>query len=158
MTVRQCCGRITAVQMDNLRGLLDIRRMNKAKNARIRELCVVTKEVVEERIDEGALWWFGYVERMENDRIAKRVYVGECVGSCSVGRQRKRWNDACVLEWFSPNARISELCGVSKRVNEWKDEIVLEWFGHIERVENDRIAKWVYVGECVCNRFVGGRL
>ena len=94
MTVRQCCGRITAVQMDNLRGLLDIRRMNKAKNARIRELCVVTKEVVEERIDEGALWWFGYVERMENDRIAKRVYVGECVGSCSVGRQRKRWIDA----------------------------------------------------------------
>ena len=31
---------------------------------------------VDERIDEGVLWWFSYVERMENDRIAKRVYVG----------------------------------------------------------------------------------
>ena len=30
---------------------------------------------------------------MENDRIAKRVYVGECAGSCSVGRPRKRWID-----------------------------------------------------------------
>ena len=30
---------------------------------------------------------------MENDRIAKRVYVGECSGSRSVGRSRKRWLD-----------------------------------------------------------------
>ena len=30
---------------------------------------------------------------MEKDRIAKRVYVGECVGSCSVGRLRKRLID-----------------------------------------------------------------
>ena len=28
---------------------------------------------------------------MENDRNAKRVYVGECAGSHSVGRSRKRW-------------------------------------------------------------------
>ena len=30
---------------------------------------------------------------MENDRNAKRVYVGECAGSRSVGRPRKRWID-----------------------------------------------------------------
>ena len=42
------------------------------------------------RSEEGILWWFGHVER---DRIAKRVYVGECVGSHSVGRPRKRWFD-----------------------------------------------------------------
>ena len=29
---------------------------------------------------------------MENDRIAKRVYVGECASS-SVGRLQKRWID-----------------------------------------------------------------
>ena len=34
---------------------------------------------------------FGHVERMENDKIAKRVYAGECAGSHSVGRPRKRW-------------------------------------------------------------------
>ena len=33
------------------------------------------------------------VDRMEKDKIAKRVYVVECVGSCSVGRWRKRWID-----------------------------------------------------------------
>ena len=33
------------------------------------------------------------MERIENDRIAKRVYVGECAGSRSVGRSRKTWID-----------------------------------------------------------------
>ena len=32
------------------------------------------------------------MERMESDRIVKRVYVGECTGSRSVGRLR-RWID-----------------------------------------------------------------
>ena len=29
----------------------------------------------------------------ESDKIAKRIYVEECVGSCSVSRTRKRWID-----------------------------------------------------------------
>ena len=36
-------SRIKAVQMDNLRGLLGIRRMGRLLNAQIRELCRVTK-------------------------------------------------------------------------------------------------------------------
>ena len=48
---------------------------------------------LDERIDEGVLQWFGHVERMENDRIAKRVYVAVWDGSSSVGRWRKRWID-----------------------------------------------------------------
>ena len=62
--------------MDKQRGLLGIRRMDKAPNPWIRELCRVTKKV-EERIDEGNLRWFGHVERIENDRINKMVYLGE---------------------------------------------------------------------------------
>ena len=43
----------------------------KERSARIRQLCGVTKGV-DEKIDD----WFGHVERMKNDMIAKRVYVG----------------------------------------------------------------------------------
>ena len=39
-----------------------------------------------ERIDEGVLWLFSLVKRMEKAWIARRVYVEECAGSCSVGR------------------------------------------------------------------------
>ena len=78
------------MKMDNLRGLIGIRRMNRVPNARIRELCRVMKGV-DEKIDDGVLQCFGHVERMERKRIAKRVYVGECTGSHSMGRPRKRW-------------------------------------------------------------------
>ena len=53
-------------------------------NARIRQLCGVMKGV-DKKIDEAVLQWFGYVERMKNNRTAKRIYVGECACSCSVG-------------------------------------------------------------------------
>ena len=51
------------------------------------------KKGLEERIDEGVLRWFDHAKRMEKDRTAMRVYVGECAGSRSVGRLRKRWNE-----------------------------------------------------------------
>ena len=49
-------SRIRAVQMDNLRGLLGIRRIDKVLNAQIREL-------YSDDTDEGILKWFGHVER-----------------------------------------------------------------------------------------------
>ena len=76
--------------MDNLRGLLGIRRLDRVLNPQIRELCRV-KKGLDERIDEGVLRWFSnHVERKERDRIAKRVYVGESAGRCSIGRRQKR--------------------------------------------------------------------
>ena len=35
---------------------------------------------------DGVHWWFSHMERMKNGEIAKRPYVGECAGSCSVGK------------------------------------------------------------------------
>ena len=49
---------------------------------------------VDKKIDEGVLQWFSHVERMENDTIAKRVYVGVCAGSRLVGKSQKRWTDS----------------------------------------------------------------
>ena len=45
------------------------------------------------RDDEGCRQWFRHMDRMENDRIAKMVYVKECAGSRSVVRLQKRWID-----------------------------------------------------------------
>ena len=79
--------------MDKLRGLLGITRMDRVLNIQIRELCGVMKGM-DERIDEDVLWRFSHVEKMENDRIAKRIYVRECAGS-----YWKRWIDT-VKECF----------------------------------------------------------
>ena len=85
-------SRIRAVQMDNLRGLLGIKRVERVPNAWIMELFGVMKGV-NERVDEGVFWLFGHVERLEKDRIAKRVCRRECWYSCSLGRVWKRWID-----------------------------------------------------------------
>ena len=69
---------IRAVQIYNLRGLLGIIRMDRVLNTRIRELCGVIKGV-DERIDEGVLWWRGW----------RRIgLLREYAGSCSVGRSQ----------------------------------------------------------------------
>ena len=54
--------------------------MDTVPNAWIRELCRIVKEV-----EENVLCWFGHIGRMENDRLARRVYVGEYVDSCLLG-------------------------------------------------------------------------
>ena len=80
------------VQMDNLRKLLGIRRMDRVLNARIRGLCRV-RNSLEEMFDECVLRWFGHVEKMERDRITKTVYGGDCASNHSVGRPWKKWID-----------------------------------------------------------------
>ena len=85
-------SRVRSVQMNNLKGLLGIRRMDRVLNTQIWELCGV-KKGLDERNDEGVLWWFGHAENMERDKIAKRAYVGDCADSCSEGRSWKRWID-----------------------------------------------------------------
>ena len=45
------------------------------------------------------------VWRCVENRIAKRVYVGECASSCSEGRPRKRWIDTvkdCLRKRVTP--------------------------------------------------------
>ena len=58
--------------MNNLKVLVGIRKMDRVPNAWIRELCRVTKGA-DESIDKGVFRWLGHVERMENDRIARRA-------------------------------------------------------------------------------------
>ena len=75
---------IRAVQMDNFRGLLGIRRMDSLECTDNGVL--QNDEKVDERINEGILRWLCHVEEKESDRIAKRFYVGDCAGNRLVGR------------------------------------------------------------------------
>jgi len=83
-------SKVQCVQMDNLRGVLGVRRIDKERNERIREWCGV-KKGVNERINESMLRWFGHVERMNESRLVKRMYSGECVGNRPAGRPKRKW-------------------------------------------------------------------
>ena len=66
-------------------------------------LCWISQKGVDEKIYGDVLRWFGHVDRLENDRITKRVYVRVRTGSRSLGRPRKRWNDT-VKDWLRKRA------------------------------------------------------
>ena len=73
-------SRIRAVQMNNLRGLLGIRRMDRIPNAWVRQLCSMKKGLRKVFFGGSAMWkgWRG-------DRITKREYVEECACSSVSG-------------------------------------------------------------------------
>ena len=80
-------SRIRAIQMENLRGLLGTKRMDKVQNPLVKELGG------DERIDEAVFQWFRNVDRMESNKTANMMYVKECAGSRSEGWPQKRWID-----------------------------------------------------------------
>ena len=75
--------------MDNLSDLLGIGNIHRILNARKRKLCEVMKGV-DERINEGVRRWLTMWREWRMIRLL-RESVGECAGSSSVGRPRRRW-------------------------------------------------------------------
>ena len=71
-TSKKGMSRIRAVQINNLKDLVEIRRIDKYPNAQI-------KRWVEGLIKGVVLWWFAHAERMKNDRIARRVQIAQLV-------------------------------------------------------------------------------
>ena len=60
------------------------------------------------------------MERMEKDRIAKKVYVGKCGGRCSVGRPQKRWVDAMKESLKKRGLDIRQARRVVQNMSEWQ--------------------------------------
>ena len=78
------------------------------------------KKGLDEMIDDSMLQCFGLVERMERDRIAKRVCVGDCAGRHSVGRSRERWTDT-VRECLKKNCLdVREARRMAQDRSEWQ--------------------------------------
>ena len=65
--------RIEAVEKNCLRNICCLRRSDRVPNVEIRRKCGKNTSM-SQRIDQGVLRWFGHVERMGDERMAKRVY------------------------------------------------------------------------------------
>ena len=75
-----------------LRNICGLRRIARVPNVEIRSRC--GKNVsVSQIIDQSVLRWFGHVERMRDEMIAKRVYESDVRGVGRRGQPRKFWMD-----------------------------------------------------------------
>ena len=83
--------RMEEVEMNCLRNICGLRKIDRVPNVEIRRC---GKNVtVSQRIDQGVLRWFGHVERMGDEMMAKRVYESDVRGVRRRGRPRKCWSD-----------------------------------------------------------------
>jgi hypothetical protein len=46
-----------------------------------------------DQVENGLLRWFGHMERMSNERLTRRIYVGEVEGRRPRGRPKRAWTE-----------------------------------------------------------------
>ena len=110
--------RMEAVKMNCLRNICGLRRIDRVSNVEIRRC---RKNVsVRQRIDQGLLRWFGHVERMGGERMAKRVYESNVRGVRRRGRPRKCWMDRVKEVLARKDLNIQEAKVSVQDRNEWR--------------------------------------
>jgi hypothetical protein len=84
--------RLRSVEMDCLRKIVGVSRLEHIKNDDIKVALYVTTDIVQ-RIQLRRLRYFGHVARMDESRYPKLVLHGRVDGRRRRGRPRKRWLD-----------------------------------------------------------------
>jgi Reverse transcriptase (RNA-dependent DNA polymerase)/Endonuclease-reverse transcriptase len=84
-------SKVNAVGMSFLRSMCGKTRMDKVRNDWVMNECGV-KEMLTVKGESNMLRWFGHVERMGDERIAKMVYKGKIEGRRTKGRPRSTWS------------------------------------------------------------------
>ena len=84
--------KVEAVENNCLRSICGVRRIERVRNVEVRRRSGKSVSIGE-KMDQSVLRWFGHVERMEDDRLVKRVYDSEVMGGRRRGRPRKCWID-----------------------------------------------------------------
>ena len=110
--------RMEAVEMTCLRNICGLRRIDRVLNVEIRIRC--GKNVsVSQRIDQGVLKWFGHVETMGDERMAKTVYESDMRG-VRRGKPRKCRMDGVKEVLARKGLNIQESKVSVQDRNEWR--------------------------------------
>ena len=110
--------RMEAVEMNCLRNICGLRRIDRVPNVEIRRLEKIVS--VSQRIDQGVLRWFGHVERMRDERMAKRVHESDVRGVGRRGMSRNCWMDGVREMLAIKGLNIQEMKVSLEDRNEWR--------------------------------------
>ena len=84
--------KIRSVETSYLRDACGVTRRDRMMSVDLRERCGVDGDVLGS-IRRNTLRWFGHMERMDDERLTKRVYKSKVEGERVRGRPRMRWMD-----------------------------------------------------------------
>ena len=84
--------RLNVFEMSCLRSMCGVTRLDRITNEEIRRRVGVEVEL-SERVNRSVLRWFGHVERMSEERMARKVYNSTVIGMRQRGRPFRVWMD-----------------------------------------------------------------
>ena len=83
---------VNVLEMKGLRSLVGVTRMDRVRNEEVRRTAGIEREFAS-TADQRILRWFGHMERMDENRMARRVLMAEVSGGRVRGRPRLGWMD-----------------------------------------------------------------
>ena len=84
--------KMNVLEMKCLRSLVGVSRSDKVRNEEVRRRAGIERELAT-RADQRVLRSFGHVERMDDYRMTRRVFMAEVSGGRVRGRPRIGWID-----------------------------------------------------------------
>ncbi len=81
------------MEMRCLKNMCGVIRMARVRNDEVRRRTGVVRELAE-RAEQGVLRWYGHVEKMEEERLVKKITRSDVRGVRSRGRHQLGWLDS----------------------------------------------------------------
>ena len=103
--------KLDAMEMKMLRTILNIRWSDRVRNEDIRRR---TQQVpVSLKIKRARLKWLGHMERMQVNRIPRKVSKARMIGRRPRGRPRTRWDQVVERDLETAGVPMDEACGIA---------------------------------------------
>ena len=102
-----------------LRSMCGVTRRDRVRNKEIRRRCGLQRNFGE-RGEAAVLRWFRHVERMEGERLVKKIFRAEVEGNRRRGRPRRRWMDGVKSCLSERGLSIPEAKECVKDMREWR--------------------------------------
>ena len=120
--IRVANGRVierALMEMKCLRSMTGVSRLDRVRNEVVRARTGVRRELAA-RVDVNVLRWFGHVERMDNERLLKKVMNAKVDGRIARGRPRFGWMDGVKRALNDRRMDIREASECARNRNEWR--------------------------------------
>ena len=125
MRYEKCCAKrskVNVLKMKCLRSLVGVSRMDRVRNEEVRIRAGIERELAS-RADERVLRWFGYVERMDEYRMARRVLMDKVSGGGVRGRPRLGWMNGVKVAFGNRGMTMEAARQCAKDRKEWRSLI-----------------------------------
>ena len=111
--------KLNVFEMKCLRSMTGVSRWDRIRNEVVRERTGVRRKLAA-RVDMNVLRWFGHVERMDNERLVKRVMNARVNGRSMRGRPRIGWMDGVRRALRDRQMDVREASERARNRNEWR--------------------------------------